>query len=161
MRYQNFFDIKWNYKTISLFVFLIAIPNVLGLINISTPWGFNIHFFQVAIFLAALIYGPMGGLTSGLVGSIYTAAMMNNQYIVVGNVILGFFVGLFAKKFNVIIAVLLAFIIQLPWLLATDYYLIHMPTTVLKGLVIALLVSNIIWALIAMYTYKPIKATLQ
>jgi uncharacterized membrane protein len=164
MEYKNAlsFDIKWDYRAISLFIFLLALPNLLGMINLSTPWGFKIHFFQAAVFIAALIYGPFGGMLSGFVGSFYSALIMHNPYIAVGNAILGFFVGLFARHgFNTVIAVLLAYIIQLPWLVATDYYLVHLPLPFIRALVIALAVSNTLWAAVAHYSAKPIKAALR
>jgi uncharacterized membrane protein len=163
MEYKNIFsfDVEWNYKTIGLFLFLLALPNLLGMINIATPFGFKLHFFQAAIFLAALIYGPVGGLASGLVGSAYTAAMMGNPYIVVGNVLLGFFVGLFARYgMKTVFAVWLAFIIQLPWLVLTDYYLVHLPIAFIISLVVALAVSNTVWAIVAHYAAKPVKHAL-
>lgn len=155
------FNIKWSYKTISLFFILLILPNFLGMINLATPWGFKIHFFQLAIFIAALIYGPKGGALAGLVGSTYSALIMNNPYIMIGNVILGFFAGLFNKfEWNIIIVVLLAYGIQLPWLIISDYYLMHLPPTFINGLIISLAVSNIIWAIVASYTIKPIKKLL-
>jgi uncharacterized membrane protein len=163
MEYKNIFpfDVEWNYKTIALFLFLLGLPNLLGMINIGTPFGFKIHFFQAAIFVAALIYGPTGGMASGLVGSAYSAVMMNNPYIIVGNMILGFFVGLFAKYgIKTVFAVWLAFLIQLPWLVLTDYYLVHLPMTFIISLIIALAVSNTIWAIVAHYAAKPIRHTL-
>ncbi len=164
MEYKNIFsfDVKWNYKTIALFLFLLALPNLLGMVNISTGVGFKIHFFQAAIFIAALIYGPMGGLASGLVGSAYSAVIVHNPYIIVGNVILGFFVGLFAKYgIKTVFAVWLAFLIQLPWLVITDYYLVSLPMAFIISLIIALAVSNTIWAIVAHYAVKPIKHTLE
>lgn len=160
MQYKNLFsfNIEWTYKTISLFIFLIAVPNLLGMVNLPTQWGFNIHFFQAAIFLAALIYGPSGGLLSGLAGSMYSAFIMHNPYIAVGNAILGFFVGLFARYgLNAIIAVLTAYLIQLPWLILTDYYLVGLPMSFIVPLIIALLISNTVWAIAASYSYKHIK----
>jgi uncharacterized membrane protein len=146
MEYKDIFgfNIEWNYKTTAMFGVLLVLPNLLGMINLNMA-GFKIHFFQVAIFTAALVYGPTGGLLSGLVGSVYSAFAMNNPYILVGNAILGFFVGVFARYgMNTIIAVLLAYSIQLPWLIITDFYLIHMPMQILLNLVFALLVSDII-----------------
>ena len=85
------------------------------MIDISTPWGFKIHYFQLAIFIAALVYGPRGGMLSGLVGSIYSAIAVGNTYIVASNAILGFFVGLFARRgIHTIPAVVLPYFIQLP-----------------------------------------------
>ncbi len=163
MEYKNIFsfDVEWNYKTIALFLFLIGLPNLLGIVNITTPFGFKIHFFQAAIFLAALIYGPMGGLSAGLVGSAYSAAVMANPYIIVGNVLLGFFVGLFARYgIKTVFAVWLAFLIQLPWLVLTDYYLVHLPIAFIVSLIIALAVSNTLWAVVAHYLAKPVKNSL-
>lgn len=163
MEYLNklSFDVEWNYKTIALFIFLLGLPNLLGAINIGTIWGFKIHFFQVAVFIAALIYGPTGGMLSGFIGSAYSALLMHNPYIAVGNAILGFFVGFFVRyKMHTIIAVLLAYIIQLPWLVLTDYFLVNLPMGFIWRLVIALLISNIIWAAVAHYTAKPIKKSL-
>ena len=94
------FNIEWNKSHVLAFSILLIIPNLLGLINISTPWGFNIHFFQVAIFMAAIVYGPKGGLLSGLVGSAYSAFVMANPYIIIGNALLGFFVGRCQKTPN-------------------------------------------------------------
>lgn len=160
MQYKNIFsfDVKWNFRTISLFLFLLLLPNFLGLINLPTVFGFKIHFFQLAVFLATLIYGPSGGLLSGLIGSAYPALIMHNPYIIGGNAILGFFVGLFVRyRIATIFAVWLAFLIQLPWLIITDYYFMHLPVAFITALIFALAISNTIWAIIAHYAAKPIK----
>jgi len=154
-------DVKWTWKTISLLSFLAIFPNVLGLFHTSI-FGIRIHFFQYLIFLAAIIYGPLGGLVSGAFGSIWTVAALNNPYIAIGNMILGFFVGFLIRlKWNIILAVLTAYLIQLPWLWITDIYLAHMPINVVKGAVVALFISNIIWAAIAGLTYEKIKELLK
>lgn len=163
MQYKNIFnlDIKWNYKSITLLAILIFLPNFVGMINIPTAFGFKLHLFQYLIFIAAAIYGPFGGLFAGGFGSLFTAVMLNNPYIIVGNMLLGFFVGLFLKKgINLIIAVLMAYSIQLPWLWLTDVYLASMPISIVNGVVIALFFTNIVWALLAYYSYKPIKKAL-
>ncbi len=163
MEYKNIFsfDIEWNYKTISTFFVLLALPNLLGMMNISTPWGFKLHFFQLAVFIAALIYGPLGGMFSGMVGSLYPAVIMHNPYIVGGNMILGLFVGLFVRyKINIILAVLLAYIVQLPWLIITDYFFMHLSGRFIVGLVIALAISNTIWAIVSGYFYPRLKRML-
>ena len=138
-------------QTIMLFVALLILPNLLGMINITTAWGFKIHTFQFAIFVAAFIYGPTGGLASGIVDSIFSATMMGNPYILVGNAILGLFAGIFIKYFPAVVAVWLAFLVQTPWLVLSDYYFMHMPLHVIGYLIIALLISNTIWALPASY----------
>lgn len=153
------FDIEWNLKTVCIFLFLLAIPNLLGMINVSTPFGFNIHFFQIAIFAAAVIFGPVGGLVAGITGSALSAVMMHNPYLIIGNAILGLFVGIFVKYgMNILLSVVLAFAIQIPWLAFSDYYLMHMPFAIISGLIVALAISNIIWGALANYLAKHIKS---
>ena len=151
------FNIKWTWKTITLLAFLAIFPNILGLFH-TTIFGIRIHFFQYLIFLAAIIYGPLGAIISATAGSLYTAIALNNPYIIIGNIILGALFAIFIRlKWNIILAVLTAYLIQLPWLWVTDIYLAHMPVNVVKGIVIALLISNILWAVVAKLTYKKIK----
>jgi uncharacterized membrane protein len=150
------FNVAWDTKSVALFVILLVLPNILGLINIPAPAGFRIHFFQIAVFLAALIYGPKGGLLSGLFGSIYSGVVMHNPYIIAGNAILGFFVGLFTRRgMHTLPAVLLAYAIQLPWLVLTDRFIVGLGWPFLWPLMGALLVSNIVWAIVAHYAAKP------
>jgi len=144
--------IQANPRAIALFLVAIALPNLLGLINIATPLGFKLHFFQVAILLAAGIYGPLGGAASGVVGSMYSAVIMSNPFIILGNVILGFFYGLFIRlRIHAVPAVILAFAIQIPWLVATDFYFMHMPAPIIRMLLLSLALSNVLWAIVARY----------
>ncbi len=71
-------EVRWNEKTIGALIILALLPNLLGTINLATPWGFQIHVFQAAIFLAALIFGRWAGLIAGAAGSIYVAAALSN-----------------------------------------------------------------------------------
>jgi len=158
-KYNNLFDfdMRWTWRAVGLLAFLAIFPNILGLYHTSI-FGVRIHFFQYLIFLAALIYGPYGGLISGAFGSMYTAIALHNPYIIIGNMLLGSLFGLFVRlKWNVIMAVLTAYLIQLPWLWVTDIYLVGMPVNVVKGVVVALLVSNIIWAKVAGWSSNHIK----
>lgn len=151
------FNLSCNWKSIILFSFLLIFPNILGLFH-STIFGIRIHYFQYLIFIAAIIYGPIGGLLSGMCGSIHTALALNNPYIIIGNMILGFFVGLFYRTNNrIIISVIIAYLIQLPWLWITDLYFANMHVNIVKGIVVGLLISNIIFAIITKLTYKKIK----
>lgn len=150
-------NIKWNYKTTSMLVFLLLLPNLLGQINLTTPYGFKIHFFQISIIAAALLFGPTGGLLSGLVGSLYVAFLQQNPYIIIGNALLGFFIGIFIRlKYSVIISVLLAYLVQLPWLFVSDYFLMGLPINFIFKLSLALLFSNFIWALVVNSVKKPL-----
>jgi len=158
MDYRDIFSIKLDYKSVSLLVFLAILPNVLGMLNISTSLGFKLHFFQIGIFAAAMLYGPLGGAVSGGIGSAYSAILMNNPYIIIGNIILGFFAGLFMRHgWHTVISVLAAYLIQLPWLWISDIYFAGMPVIVVKGVVAALFFSNLIWSLIVHYTVRPFK----
>jgi hypothetical protein len=149
---------NWDYKKISIFLLVIALPNILGMLNIDTGLGFKIHFFQLGILVAAMAYGPIGGLMAGIVGSVYSAIIMSNPYIVIGNAILGLSAGyLMRLEWNAILATLTAFAIQLPWLIVSDYYLMSMPITIIGGIVLALLVSNTIWSIIVHYCKKQVR----
>jgi hypothetical protein len=152
------FNVKWDTKAVALFIVLLALPNLLGMLNLDTGLGFRLHTFQLAIFMAAILYGPVGGMLSGLLGSAYSAVAMSNPYIALGNAILGFFVGLLVRYgMHTVLAVALAFLIQLPWLVITDHFLVGMPMPVIGMLVLALAVSNTVWAFGAHYIAPSLK----
>lgn len=158
MPIKNILTIKFSAKSVILLMFLAALPNLFGMINMPTVWGFKIHVFQYFIFLAAILYGPVGGVIAGAFGSAFTALALNNPYVMIGNMILGFFVGyFFRRKWNLILAVLVAYVIQLPWLYYSDIYLAHLPVNIVRGVVIALFFSNIVWGIVTHLTYQPIK----
>jgi len=160
MEYKNIFNfnISLTWKSVLLLLLLSILPNWLGMYHYTTTFGLRIHFFQYLIFVAAIIYGPIGGLISGAFGSIWTAISLNNPYIVFGNMILGFFAGLFLRYgLNIILSVLIAYLIQLPWLWFTDIYLANMPIRIVKMVVVALLFSDILCGFIAWITAKPIR----
>ena len=160
MRYGNIFgmEFKWDFKRIFLLTSLLVFPNILSLFHFQL-FGLRIHFFQYLIFLAAFIFGPIGGILSGALGSLYTAVALNNPYIAIGNIILGGFTGFFLrKKLGILPSVILAYIIQAPWLWFTDIYLAGMAMKYVNMIVIALLVSNIICALATKFTAKKIKS---
>ena len=158
LRDELSFGVRWDNRNILMFGILLILPNILGLFNIHTSWGFKIHLFQVAIFIGAIIYGPAGGALTGMVGSVYSAFATGNPYIIGGNIILGFFAGLLIRRgMHALPAVWIAFLIQLPWLFVTDYYLMHLPMSFITALVIALAISNTLWALAAKHISKPLK----
>lgn len=159
MEQKNIFRLDYNFKTISMLTLLAILPNLLSTINLPTIYGFKIHTFQLAIFLAAAIYGPFGGLVSGSIGSAYSALTLNNPYIIIGNLILGTVTGFLIKnRLKIIPAVLIAYTIQIPWLYLTDFFLINMPHNIIQKIIIALLISNLFWATITTYIQKPIKS---
>jgi len=160
MNYKNIFGIEteWNSKRILLLISLLIFPNFLALFHFQL-FGLRIHFFQYLIFLAAFIYGSIGGILSGGLGSLYTAIALNNPYIAIGNIILGGFTGFFLrKKLGILPSIILAYLIQLPWLWLTDIYLAGMAMKYVNMIVIALLVSNILCGLATRFTAKKIKS---
>ena len=160
LQYESVFGIKFSRRSAMLLAFLALLPNALGMIVLQTPFGFKFHLFQIAVFMAALLYGKWGGALSGAAGSVYTAIALGNPFVIGGNVILGFFAGAFAKKVNIVFAVLAAFAMQVPWLYVTDL-LAGMPEAAVQGAIIALLFSNIFWAALAGLVFKRIRALIQ
>ncbi len=164
MQFSNPFvtDRKLDWKEISMLVFLVLLPNVLGLFNVDTGMGFKLHVFQLGIVLAALFYGWYGGLLAGLFGSVYSAVIMANPYIIIGNMILGVVAGyLIHKGYHTNLAIWAAFAIQIPWLIFSDYVFVGMPMNLIWMIVIALAVSNTIWAALGHYTVRPQVKALQ
>ena len=154
--------VKVNEKSIVTLVILMLLPNLLGAIHLSTPWGFKIHFFQYAIFLAAFTFGPIGGLLSGFAGSLHAAYVMTNPYILVGNALLGFFTGyFFGRGHTYLRSALLGFGVQIPWLVATDYFLMNLPVSFIGGLLFALTLTNVLWAVPAGMSAGPLKRYLE
>ena len=154
--------VKINEKSIATLMLLMLLPNLVGVLHLSTPWGFKIHFFQYAIFLAAFTFGPIGGLLSGFAGSLYAAYLMTNPYILVGNALLGLFTGYFFRRGHTyLVSALLGFGIQIPWLVATDYFLMNLPASFIGGLLFALTLTNVLWAVLAGMSTGPLKRYLE
>lgn len=154
-------EVRWNEKTIGVLIGLALIPNFLGMINLATPWGFKIHVFQAAIFLAALLLGRWAGLIAGLGGSLYVAAALSNPFILFGNALLGFFTGHFTERgFSPVVAVMFAFAIQLPWLVVTDHLFMGLSWSFIGALVLSLAVANLVWAVAAAWATGPLRRLL-
>ena len=145
-------------SAVSIFTLLIFLPCLLSLINISFAQSWKLHFFPAAIILAAVFYGAPGGIVAGISGSLYSALFLGNPYIIVGNALFGFLTALFYKKNeNLILSVLLAYACELPWLILTDYYFVHLSSDFIAKLVVVLLLSNILWAVLISISIKHIR----
>jgi hypothetical protein len=158
MDYKNVlsWDVSFTLKSVLLLGFLAVFPNVLGLVRWNIA-GYPVHLFQILVFTAAFVYGPIGGLLAGSAGSVYTALLIN-PYVLVGNAILGFFTGVFFKKgLHPVLSCMGAFAVQLPWLWVSDIYWAHMPQVAVQNIVIALLVTNILWAIVAWKAKDSVK----
>ncbi len=139
-------------------VLLVLLPCLLSLVNVSFAQNWKIHFFPAAIFLAAVSFGPAGGLIAGVTGSFYSALWLGNPYLMAGNAILGLMTGLFFRKTSSIIpSVLLAYACQLPWLIASDYFFVGLPAAFIARLAVVLLLGNFLWALLIHLGMKPIQ----
>ncbi|HEY5497310.1 MAG TPA: ECF transporter S component [Syntrophales bacterium] len=151
-------ELPWNRKTVGVMLMLVFLPNILSMVNLTTPEGLKIHTFQVAIFLAASLLGPLGGLLSGLIGSLFSALTLSNPYLMIGNGILGFFAGWFLRRgIRPIFAVWMAFCLQLLWLIPTDYFLAGLSVSFIQNLVLILFLSNTLWAVVAARLSGPLK----
>ena len=112
-------------KTIAFIAIMAALANVMVLPPLAIPiqiGGYTsaIHFFQLAIFICGILAGPYAGLLSGAVGSLYMG-ITRIPFVIGGIAILGLSVGLFAKRVRPVFAGLLAWLVQAPYVVVTDY----------------------------------------
>jgi len=137
---------------------LVVLPCLASLININFAQDWKIHFFPAALILASVLFGAGGGVVAGIAGSLYSALLLGNPYILVGNALFGMLAGIFYKKTgSIIISVLLAFVCELPWLILSDYYLVHLPALFIAKLVIVLFLANVLWAVLINLSIKPLR----
>jgi len=112
-------------KTVAFVALMAALANVMSVPPLAVPiplGGFtsSVHFFQLAIFLCGILAGPWAGLLGGAVGGLYMS-VTRIPFVIGGIAILGGSVGLFAKKVRPVFAGLLAWLVQAPYVLVTDY----------------------------------------
>ena len=151
-------ELPWNRKTVGVILMLVFVPNILSMVNLTTPGGVKIHTFQVAIFLAASLLGPLGGFLSGMIGSLFSALTLSNPYLMIGNGILGFFAGWFLRcGIRPLFAVWMAFCLQLLWLIPADYFLAGLSAAFIQNLVLMLFLSETLWAVVAARLSGPLK----
>jgi hypothetical protein len=89
-------------KTIDFIAPMAALANLMSLPPLAIPLQIGghtsaMHFFQLAIFICGIIAGPHAGMLSGAGGSLYMG-ISRPPFVTGGIAILGFAVGLFAKK---------------------------------------------------------------
>lgn len=137
---------------------MVFLPCLLSLINVTFAQSWKIHFFPAAIFLAAISFGPVGGLVAGVTGSLYSAIFLGNPYLMAGNALLGLMTGVFFRKTQKIIpSALLAFTCQLPCLIVSDYFFMGISAEFIAKLAVVLFLGNLLWALLFALSMKPIK----
>ena len=95
----NFLSFKSLYNWL-LFFGIVAFSVLLNFFVFKFS-DFNLHFFQIGIFTASFLFGPLAGGLIGAVSSSYSGLfVLHNPWILGGNFILGYFTALFYKKFG-------------------------------------------------------------
>lgn len=159
-------------KVLAFTALMAALANVMSVPPLAVPiqlGGFNltVHFFQLAIFLCGILAGPWAGSLGGAVGGLYMSAT-KIPFIVGGIAILGCSAGLFAKKVRPVFAGLLAWLVQAPYVLVTDYvwFTLFAPPkssvsvwTIITPIMITLTLEAIICAILADIITHYIKRT--
>jgi hypothetical protein len=141
---------KYASRFVAFTAIMTAVAVVLSALSVPFLFGLRIHFFQVAIMLAGVIGGPVSGLIAGGVAGVYTAALMSNPTIVVGNALLGLFTGIFVRKMRPVLAGILAWVlIQAPWLYLSETYILNVPGFVMQTILVTLTVEDVICAVVA------------
>lgn len=115
-------------KTIALVAIMASLANILSVPPIAIPvtigtFPTEIHFTQLAIFIAGILGGPAAGLTTGAIGGILSSFVVipGIPFIVGGLAILGVAVGLFGKRLRPLFAGILAWLVQAPYVAITDF----------------------------------------
>jgi thiamine transporter ThiT len=148
-------------KVLAFTALMAALANVMSVPPLAVPiqlgeFSSTVHFFQLAIFLCGILAGPWAGLLGGAVGGLYMSAT-KIPFIVGGIAILGGSAGLFAKKVRPVFAGLLAWLVQAPYTLVTDYVWFTLFTgkssaiawTIITPIMITLTLEAIICAILA------------
>jgi len=112
-------------KAITLTAIMAALANILSIPPIAIPLavgGFEsaIHFSQPPIFICGILAGPMPGLMTGAIGGLYMS-YTKIPFIIGGLAILGYAAGFFAKKLIPSLSGILAWCVQAPYVVVTDY----------------------------------------
>jgi uncharacterized membrane protein len=136
-------------KTVAFIALMAALANVMSFPPLAIPLplaGFtsSVHFFQLAILLCGILAGPWAGALGGAVGALYMS-VTKVPFVIGGIAILGGSAGLFAKKARPVLAGLLAWVVQAPYVVVTDYvwftFFAGMSSASAWGLVIPIMID--------------------
>jgi uncharacterized membrane protein len=134
-------------RLVGLTAVLSALTIVLSLLTIPFLFGSRIHFFQTGIMLAGATGGPFSGLVTGLIGGLYMASVRSDPTIVIGNGLLGLFVGIFSIRLRPLYAGVLAWVlIQAPWVFFTGTFIFGVPAVAMQVILLLLTVEDIVCA---------------
>lgn len=156
------FEIRKSYL-IALIAIFAAITNVIMIISFPiTLLGVTskIHFIQIPILIVSFGIGPIAGSLVGIIGTISMvfSVIPANPFIIFYNGLFGFFTGLFflifkRMKINILvnqfISVLLAFIIQIPFIWIFNTQIIGIPVIVVQVIILKLLFEDLVSNLIS------------
>jgi uncharacterized membrane protein len=143
-------------KTVAFVALMAALANIMSVPPLAVPLplgGFtsSVHFFQLAIFLCGILAGPWAGVLGGAVGGLYMS-VTKIPFVIGGIAILGGSIGLFAKKVRPVFAGLLAWLVQAPYVLVTDYVWFTLfagtSSAIAWGLVIPIMINLTLEALV-------------
>ncbi len=147
-------------KTLTLIALMAALSTILSLPPLIIPitigtFPSEIHFTQIPILISSILAGPLAGLLTGAIGGLYMSFSVEIPFIIGGLALLGGAAGLSTKKLKLrpLFAGILAWGIQAPYVLVTDYiwFVVSrgMPSPVALTTVITILIKLTIEALIA------------
>lgn len=145
---QDFIQVNSYRRAFALFALFASAFALTFMVIPFQEW--KMHFYQVGIFGAGFVFGPIAGATVGALASSYNAMfVLHNPWIIGGNALLGFFAAYFYLRFGAFKAVLMAYAIQIPYLYFTDVYLAGMPIMAVHGIALTLLATNLVSVLAA------------
>ena len=112
-------------KVLTFAALMAALANILSVPPMAIPltvgtFETSIHFSQLPIFISGILAGPAAGLIAGSVGGLYMS-FMKIPFIIGGLAILGCASGFFAKKLRPFFSGILAWCVQAPYVVITDY----------------------------------------
>lgn len=112
-------------RNLALVAVMAALANVLSAPPFAIPVGPRsaLHFTQFPILIAAILAGPAAGLMTGAIGGLLSSfvVMPGIPFITGGLAILGCAAGFLARRLRPLYAGILAWVVQAPYLIITDY----------------------------------------
>jgi len=160
-------------KALTLAAIMGALANTLALPLIAIPITIGtfdsvIHFSQIPIFICGVLAGPTNGLIAGAIGGLFMGTVRPGiPFVIVGLAILGLTNGLFARKVRPFFSGILAWCVQAPYVVITDYvwftlFLEKTPAvtwTILTTILIKLTIEAVISAALVDILISYIKKT--
>lgn len=101
---------------------MAALANVLSFPPLALPVTpeITVHFSQLPILIAGILTGSVGGLIAGAVGGLYMS-FSRIPFIVGGLAVFGLASGFFGRRVRPLYAGILAWLVQAPYVVVTDY----------------------------------------